>query len=119
VRKADNLPPSSADVTESGTLNLPEPYGPHRPAMGMLYLYLYMYYIYDEDGDSKIRETVENPHDCSSIKKLTVTHLAKKIFLLPYGIWKLTIAFATASHSFLSQVNRIHPLTPNFFTNSF
>jgi hypothetical protein len=39
VRKADNLPPSSADVTESGSLDLPVPSGPHRPVMGMLYLY--------------------------------------------------------------------------------
>jgi hypothetical protein len=39
VRKADNLPPSSADVTESGSLNLPEPSGPHRPVMGLLYLF--------------------------------------------------------------------------------
>jgi hypothetical protein len=35
---ADNQPPSSADVTESGSLNLKEHSGPHRPAMGMLYL---------------------------------------------------------------------------------
>jgi hypothetical protein len=35
---ADNLPPSIADVTESGSLNLPEPSGPHRPVMGLLYL---------------------------------------------------------------------------------
>jgi hypothetical protein len=34
----DNLRPSSADITESGSLNLPEPSGPHRPVMGMLYL---------------------------------------------------------------------------------
>jgi hypothetical protein len=34
VRKADNLPPSSADVMESGNINLPEPSGPHRPVMG-------------------------------------------------------------------------------------
>jgi hypothetical protein len=34
---ADNLPPSSADVTESGSLNLPEPSGPRRPVMGLLY----------------------------------------------------------------------------------
>jgi hypothetical protein len=37
VRKPDNLLPSSADVTESGSLNFPEPSGPHRPVMGMLY----------------------------------------------------------------------------------
>jgi hypothetical protein len=34
---ADNLTPSSADVMESGNLNLPEPYEPHRPVMGILY----------------------------------------------------------------------------------
>jgi hypothetical protein len=38
VRKAENLPLSSADVTESGSLNLPEPSGPHRAVMGLLYL---------------------------------------------------------------------------------
>jgi hypothetical protein len=31
VCMTDNLPPSSADVMESGSLNLPEPSGPHRP----------------------------------------------------------------------------------------
>jgi hypothetical protein len=40
VGKTDNLPPPSADVTESGSLNLPEPSEPHRLVMGMLYLYL-------------------------------------------------------------------------------
>jgi hypothetical protein len=39
---ADNLPPSNADVTESGSFNLPEPSGPHRPVMGIL---LSIYYI--------------------------------------------------------------------------
>jgi hypothetical protein len=33
------FPPSSADVTKSGSLNLPEPSGPHRPVMGMLCLF--------------------------------------------------------------------------------
>jgi hypothetical protein len=42
---ADNLPPSSADATESGILNLPEPSGPHRPVMGLLYLLPLFYYI--------------------------------------------------------------------------
>jgi hypothetical protein len=37
----DNLQPSSADVTESGSLNLPELFGPHRPVMGLIYLYLF------------------------------------------------------------------------------
>jgi hypothetical protein len=46
VRKSINLPLSSADVTESGSLNLPEPSGPHRPVMGMLYLYTVYIYIY-------------------------------------------------------------------------
>jgi hypothetical protein len=36
VRKADSLPPSSADVTESGSLDLPQPSGPHRAVMAML-----------------------------------------------------------------------------------
>jgi hypothetical protein len=40
VRMADNLPPSSADVMQSGSLNLPEPSGPHKPVVGLLYLYL-------------------------------------------------------------------------------
>jgi hypothetical protein len=33
---ADRLPLSSADITESGSLNLPELSGPHWPAMGLL-----------------------------------------------------------------------------------
>jgi hypothetical protein len=33
---ADNLPHPSADITESGSLNLPEPSGTHRPVMGLL-----------------------------------------------------------------------------------
>jgi hypothetical protein len=39
----DNLSPSSADVTESGSLNLPEPSGPHRPVMGLLYLFIFYF----------------------------------------------------------------------------
>jgi hypothetical protein len=35
---AKNLPALSADVVESGSLNLPKPYRPHRPVMGLLYL---------------------------------------------------------------------------------
>jgi hypothetical protein len=42
---ADNPPPSSADVTESGNLNLPEPSGPHRPVKGMLFLYIPVYFV--------------------------------------------------------------------------
>jgi hypothetical protein len=40
---ADNLPPSSADVTESGSLNLAEPSGPYRPVMGLFYLLPFYY----------------------------------------------------------------------------
>jgi hypothetical protein len=39
VRKADKLPPSRADITESGSLKLQEPPGPDRPVIGMLYLF--------------------------------------------------------------------------------
>jgi hypothetical protein len=53
VRKADNQPPSSADVTESGNLNIPEPSGPHRPVMGLLYLYVLLLMILVRD---QIRE---------------------------------------------------------------
>jgi hypothetical protein len=38
VRMADNLPPSSTDVIESISLNLPELSGPNRPVIGLLYL---------------------------------------------------------------------------------
>jgi hypothetical protein len=40
---ADNLTPSTADVMESGSLNLSEPSGPHRLVTGKLYLYLFYY----------------------------------------------------------------------------
>jgi hypothetical protein len=48
---ADNLPPSSADVTESGSLNLPEPSGPHRPVMETLPL-LYLLPEQHQYGDT-------------------------------------------------------------------
>jgi hypothetical protein len=38
VRMADNLSPSSADVTESGSLNIPAPSGSHRAVVGLLYV---------------------------------------------------------------------------------
>jgi hypothetical protein len=44
VYKADNLPP--ADVTESVSLNLPEPSGPHWPVMGMFPLYLLYFLLF-------------------------------------------------------------------------
>jgi hypothetical protein len=37
---ADNLPPSSADVKECGSHNLPEP---SKPVMGLLYFYAQYY----------------------------------------------------------------------------
>jgi hypothetical protein len=66
---ADNLPRSSADVTESGSLNLPEPSGPHRPVMGLLYLYLYQRLI--DSSDSSIMNnlnTVLSESSCALIK---------------------------------------------------
>jgi hypothetical protein len=42
---ADNLPPSSADVTESGNLNLPEPSEPHRPVMGLKVSIVFKYVV--------------------------------------------------------------------------
>jgi hypothetical protein len=47
---ADNLPPSRADVTKSGNLNLPEPSGPHRPVMGLLDLFYTLMNILPDDG---------------------------------------------------------------------
>jgi hypothetical protein len=49
---ADNLPLSSVDVIETGSRNLPEPSGPHRPVMGLLYFtfifqYGYIQYFYE------------------------------------------------------------------------
>ena len=37
MHKADNLPPSCADVMKSGNLNFLEPSG---PVMGLIYLYI-------------------------------------------------------------------------------
>jgi hypothetical protein len=44
---ADNLPPSIADVMESGNLNLPEHSGPHRPVMGLIYMFNFICNTYD------------------------------------------------------------------------
>jgi len=54
VRKADNLPPSCAVVTKSGSLNFQEPSGPVQACNGTalpLFMYvrtyvLCMYYVY-------------------------------------------------------------------------
>jgi hypothetical protein len=46
---AENLPLSSVDVMESGGLNLPEPPGPHRLVMGMIYpIYICMVLVIEE-----------------------------------------------------------------------
>jgi hypothetical protein len=52
---ADNLLTSCADVTESGSLNLPEPYGPHRAVMGMLSLFFTHFYVYCEKLPAHIK----------------------------------------------------------------
>jgi hypothetical protein len=43
LHMADYLIPSSADITESVSLNFPEHFMPHRPVVGLLYLYLYLF----------------------------------------------------------------------------
>jgi hypothetical protein len=43
---ADNLLPSSADVTESGSLKFPELSGPHRPVMEYFTLQMTDLFIY-------------------------------------------------------------------------
>jgi hypothetical protein len=48
---AENLPPSSAEVTESGSLKLPEPSGPLRPVMGLLYLYRLLWKLGSKQKD--------------------------------------------------------------------
>ena len=40
MRKADNLPPSCAVVTNYGNLNFLEPFGPVQAVTGLLYLYM-------------------------------------------------------------------------------
>jgi hypothetical protein len=54
VFAADNLPHSSADVTECGSLNLPEPSGPHRPVMGLLYFTLSLLLKFQIPGTYKL-----------------------------------------------------------------
>jgi hypothetical protein len=56
----DNLPLSSADVTETGSLNLPEPSGPHRPVMGLLYLY-FSTPLFRINWDGETSRCAENP----------------------------------------------------------
>jgi hypothetical protein len=67
VRKADNLSPSSGDVTEYGSLNLPEPCGPHRAVMGMLYLYILAYLVCGVSMDDRkllvTKDSVGKKHD--------------------------------------------------------
>jgi hypothetical protein len=66
VRIADNPPPSSADVMESGSLNLPEPSGPHSPVMGLLYPFFYcMIYL--------ACPSIQNAEQCAELLKLLNT----------------------------------------------
>jgi hypothetical protein len=61
VCKADNLPPTSADVTESVSLNLPEPSG---PVMGMLYVsYIYILLKINKKG----KNSQQMPHTHSFV----------------------------------------------------
>jgi hypothetical protein len=53
---ADNLPPSSADVTEPGSLNLQEPSGPNRPVMGLLTVLILVGEDPGKDGKMKWKE---------------------------------------------------------------
>jgi hypothetical protein len=64
VRKADNQQPSSADVTESGSLNLPEPSGPHGPVMGMLFYNLELLIRYS-DYDQNNRLSIPDNNNSS------------------------------------------------------
>jgi hypothetical protein len=71
----DNLPPSSANVTESGSLNLPESYGPHRPVMGMPYLFLpYFRILSTNEFDSHVTQQARN-----SSLMMTHTHVSKHV----------------------------------------
>jgi hypothetical protein len=61
---ADNLPPSSADVMKSGSLNLPELSGPHRPVMGLLYFTLRLVSVMPVclEGTIFVRQTGPSQH---------------------------------------------------------
>jgi hypothetical protein len=66
---ADNLPLSSADVTESGSLNLPEPSGPHRPVMRMLYLFYYRELVIDNVRKEKCKLNIYNVYYISTTEQ--------------------------------------------------
>jgi hypothetical protein len=70
VRKADSLPPSSADVTKSGSLNLPELSGPHRPVMGLLYFLLAVHVsgaVGTHHQDHNLQSTAVGTCDCYGV----------------------------------------------------
>jgi hypothetical protein len=73
---ADNLPPSSADVTESGSHNLPQPSGPHRPIMGLLYLYIYLYLYY-----KNVWSIYQNDKDTLHKNKSTFMVISRSVLL--------------------------------------
>jgi hypothetical protein len=84
---ADNLLPSSADVAEPGSLNLPEPSGPHRPVMGLLYLYLLLQcviysYICSGRTDSKLCMTSGFHRDVGEIIDLLGCYGGRLLVLL-------------------------------------
>jgi hypothetical protein len=67
----DNLLYSGADVTESGSLNLPEPSGSHRSVMGF-YLYLFI---------SNLIQTEQNMHFAQDSKYELVSRTIGFIFI--------------------------------------
>jgi hypothetical protein len=56
VRKPDNLPPSSANITQSGSLNLPEPSGSHRHVMRMLFCVRTVCYFERSGSDYRLTQ---------------------------------------------------------------
>jgi hypothetical protein len=69
----DNLPPSSADVMESGSLNFPEPSGPHRPVMGLLYLYFFNSFLLNIYTIAPVHLLFEHISSLNSITQCTHT----------------------------------------------
>jgi hypothetical protein len=57
---ADNLPPSRANVMESGCIKLSEPSGANGPVMGLLYIYLLLYVL----SVIMIEYTINNTEIC-------------------------------------------------------
>jgi hypothetical protein len=79
VRSTDNLPPSSADVTESGILNLPEPSGPHRPVMGMLTFFLHVSIITCSSSGGATQAALVILRACYQYSETNVIHFLFKL----------------------------------------